>query len=56
MAQRVALVRALVNDPEFLILDEPLAELASLTRLAMQERSSISGGPQLHSAARHPRH
>jgi len=36
MAQRASLARALVNQPDVLLMDEPLANLDSLTRLAMQ--------------------
>lgn len=37
MAQRVALIRTMINDPEVFLLDEPLGALDAFTRMNMQD-------------------
>jgi NitT/TauT family transport system ATP-binding protein len=46
MRQRCALVRSLANDPEILLMDEPLAAVDAQTRLILQEELMLIWGEE----------
>lgn len=43
MAQRVALIRSMVNDPDLFLMDEPLGALDAFTRMGMQDELLAMG-------------
>lgn len=48
MAQRVALIRTMINDPQVFLLDEPLGALDAFTRMNMQDELLNMWGQSRH--------